>query len=252
MDLDYSRRPSLIDRDTNTVGSEITIINKYTESDLPEFDENDIYSEYTVNLPEEHQGVEGVGEVTTLIDKVYEYINNKGNTSVNELTERLGIRKQQVEKMIEMLETTGLITTKYSVVPNGKVDILVIGKEHVKTVPDVPSIDRTKRLKETIALEMDVLENSLYSMEQGLRMWSSETEELIEKGEDIPERDLGDMNRESINMERSLDGFIGKTNQRIDSMKKILSNIRGHMNGSPKKEKNRKKGFFGLLNLFNF
>lgn len=239
------------------VGSENSVLgpirNTYVEGAVPRLGEETPFSEYTVRLRGEDERKEHVGEVTTIMDRVYEFINKKGSTSVKELTERLGIKKEQAESMIEMLESTGLVRLKYSVVPNGNVEVLVLDREYLTPVNRMSHAESVDLLKKAVVEDMEKLEHSLSSIEQHIRMWSSDAEENI-RAKAAPETEINSVTQESMRIERSLEEFSKRTAQKIQDIKKALSDLRVSVNapsGRPVGDGRKKKGLFGT-GLFNF
>ncbi len=247
MDTDSYRRPSLTDIiDSNNGNADTVIVNDYRGAIIDD-NEEESYPEYTTAITD--SGEQHVGEVTTIMDRVYEYINRNGTTSGKELSEKLGLTKHQIEHMIETLETTGLIKVKYSVFPNGNVDILVVDRDQRKPFIEKPHLDRIKILKGAIKSDMEKLEDSLLSIEQNLKLWSSETEEKVARG-GVSEAELSRMNRDSMSIEKSLEKFREKTSQRVSSIKRTISGMRVNINSPITNSKPKNGGKKSIFKRF--
>ncbi len=216
--------------------------------------------EYTIKISDEIETggfKRGYGEMTTVIDRVYDYISKKQVTSVTELSENLGIRKGQVEGLIEILEMSHLIKVRYSVVPNGKIEVLVTNREY--KAKDVSHEERVKSLRNIVTKDADRLESAISSMEHHLKMWSAEAEEASKNG-GLGQETTTLVSQESIKLENNLEQVRSGMNARINSIKKRLSDMRLKLNspsgiGNEKelsKESKAGNGIFGIKNPFNF
>ncbi|MFH0817273.1 MAG: hypothetical protein V1909_01430 [Candidatus Micrarchaeota archaeon] len=198
------------------------------------------------------------GEMTTVIDRVYDYISKHEMTSVNELSERLSLRPAQVERMIEMLETSQLIRLKYSVVPNGKVEVLIVNKEREKP-NEIAHEERIKGLKKVVLRDVETLENAISSMEHHLNLWSSEAEEKMTNG-GVSEQAATQISQEAVKIEKTLEHVRTDVSNRVGSIKKRLTEMRCKAkkeNCKPETEKAGGRsiigsGLFKIKNPFNF
>ncbi|MFH1471196.1 MAG: hypothetical protein ABIF01_05590, partial [Candidatus Micrarchaeota archaeon] len=207
--------------------------------------------EYTISPGEKHYG-----EMTTVIDRVYDYINKKEITSTKELSERLGIKQKQVERMVEMLETSQLIKLRYSVVPtNGNIEILAASRSY-DPKKEITHEERIKKLKKVIVRDVEKLEGAVASMEHHLNMWSSEAEEKMTKGT-FDEQSAKQVVNEASRMERTLDHVRTETTARLATISKRVAEMRGRVNKGENKPKPDKPsgvggGLFRIKNPFNF
>ncbi len=209
--------------------------------------------EYTVKGLDGAKPEQGhYGEMTTVIDRVYDYIMKREMTSIQELSDRLGIKKHQVEKMVEMLETSKLIQLRYSVVPNGRIEVLVLNKDHERLPREITHEEKVKRLKKTVLHDVERLENALSSMEHHLNLWSSDVEERTASGKEKREI-VTQVNEESTKIEKTLEHVRVDMSSRISSIKKRLSDMRGKINEKPASgAPGSGAGLFGIKNPFNF
>ena len=200
------------------------------------------------------------GEMTTVIDRVYDYIIKRETTTTKELSERLGIKQAQIERMVEMLEASHLIKLKYSVVPNGNIDILVVNKERERP-REIPHDERIKGLKKVIIQDVDKLESAISSMEHHLQMWSSEAEEKLTKGS-VNEQTANNISQEAAKIEKTLEHVRTDMRTRIASIRRRLSDMRCKVHGEDCKPVESKapgekssgisRGLFNIKNPFNF
>ncbi len=211
--------------------------------------------EYTVAPEIGHHG-----EMTTVIDRVYDYITKREMTTTKELSERLGIKQTQIEKMVEMLEASHLIKLKYSVVPNGNIDILVVNKEKERP-KEIPHEERIKGLKKVIIQDVDKLESAISSMEHHLQMWSTEAEDKISKGS-VNQQAATQISQEAAKIEKTLEHVRTDMSTRIGMIRRRLSDMRCKVHGEDCKPVEGKgpgekgsgigRGLFNIKNPFNF
>ena len=68
------------------------------------------------------------GEMHTLVDRMLAYIQERGKTTVAELSETFAISHEQVEKLATVLEDSGLVSMRYALIHPGRTELISLHK----------------------------------------------------------------------------------------------------------------------------
>lgn len=190
-------------------------------------------------------------EIVTVVDRVYDYINHRGMASTDELSTRMGIRKNQVEKIVDILEKSKLVEVRYSLLPGENAGVLVINRRP-KSGRAISEEDKMKKLKKTVNEDVNRIEEALSSMEHHLSLWSAESEEhAIVHGD----RTEGAVKRKADSMEiqRNLEQVILRVNSRIGLLNARLARMReSRLERTPEMPQKSQENILGrLVSLFS-
>jgi hypothetical protein len=224
----------------DSLGNRKVSLADLVDSDLDS--ENKFFAggEYTIKAPDCAEN--NYGEMTTVIDRAYEFIIRRESTTTRELADNLGISELQVEKMVEVLENSQLIKLKYSLVPNGRIEVLVAERKDPASA--LPSFDeRTKIQKESFLGEIGKLEGTVSSLEHYLAMWLANIEEST-KNSGASKDALETIKEDATNLEQNLEKAEKSVAKRMNSLKRKLSAIR--VSANSKFQGKRGKGNSGI------
>jgi DNA-binding Lrp family transcriptional regulator len=123
---------------------------------------------------------EANSEMSTVIDRVLEFIQRKGRATICEIAVALALNQSQVERMAAMLEESGVITVRYALIDSGKTELIA------KETKDSGAIDRLKRdeermteLSSVITNDLEKLESSCTTVEHDISRWIVEASETL-------------------------------------------------------------------------
>ncbi|MFH0818069.1 MAG: hypothetical protein V1909_05560, partial [Candidatus Micrarchaeota archaeon] len=191
-------------------------------------------------------------ELTTVIDKIYDYISSREYTSLDELSLRMGLKRAQVEQMIDMLERGGLVHLKYSILPGENAGIFVMNKESEKAKQAVFEDERIKRLRIAINEDIARVEDSFSSIEHHLVSWSSEVEETATALNGSAPVALKKTHFESKEIQRDLELALSRINIRVANLNSRLSEMRESISEEKPVEKKDQMLFERLFTLPNY
>ncbi|MFH1471201.1 MAG: FeoC-like transcriptional regulator [Candidatus Micrarchaeota archaeon] len=192
------------------------------------------------------------GEITTVIDKVYDYISNRESTSLAELSLRMGINKTQMEQMVEMLERGGLVQLKYSILPGENADVWVMNKHSQLAKTEISEEEKIRDLKKVLNEDMNRIDDAFTSIEHHLHSWSSDVEDNVVALNGSAPTVLRKTNLESKEIQRDLELVLFRVNKRVTLLNSRLSEMRKNISSEIKTEDNGQKMFLEkLLSLPN-
>ncbi len=187
-----------------------------------------------------------VGEITTAIDKAYDYIIERETVSLDELSSHMGIEKRQIEKMVDILERSQLVELKHSLIPGENSATWVTKKN--KGERRIAESDKDERLKRTIREDMGRIEDALTSIEHHLNTWSSEVEETASFSNG-KQKSLLKTKKASKEIQKNLELVMLQVNSRVDLLNSRLSSIRSTVGKNGDDEETEKPRSPFLRNL---
>ncbi|MEM3030482.1 MAG: hypothetical protein QXH27_01995 [Candidatus Micrarchaeia archaeon] len=162
------------------------------------------------------------GEMRTVIDRVVEFIKEKKRATVAEVAEALALERDDVEKLADILEESGLVSVRYSLLHPGKTELIIrerapapAKKELAGLSEMLESLDSDVRASEKrfLSVEDDILtrlrraEETLEALEEAEKGASpEEAARLVREGEAL-EGVLADFDRKVDVLERRIEGF---------------------------------------------
>lgn len=163
-------------------------------------------------------------EMRTVIDRVVEFIKERKRTTVGEVAEALALERDSVEKLADILEESGLIAVRYSLLHPGKTELIIrerapppaAKKEAAGLTEMVASLDSDVRASEKrfLSVEDDIL-TRLRRAEETL-----EAIEAAEKG--APPEDVGRLIREG----EAIDGLLLDFDRKVDVLERRIESFR--------------------------
>jgi len=162
-------------------------------------------------------------EMRTVIDRVVDFIRERRRATVGEVAEALAIDRESVEKLADILEESGLIAVRYSLLHPGKTELIMreraqpaAAKKEAGVAEMVAGLDNDVRTSEKLFLsvEDDIL-TRLRRAEEAL-----EAIEQVEKGAS-PEEVRG------LIMEgEAIDGLLLDFDKKVDVLERRIENFR--------------------------
>ncbi len=184
------------------------------------------------------------GEVVTVVDKVYNHINEKGTVSFDELSLQMGISKDRLLEIVDILERSRLIRLKHSILPNENAFISILNREHNGRKNS--NGQELVQLKKTIREDITKLEDAVSSIEHNLNLWYSESEDKVLG--DASEETFLDATSESLKLEDDIEKTKHMLITRLNLLNRTLYQRRTSLIKSTKDREKPNGGF--LSNLF--
>ncbi len=118
-------------------------------------------------------------EMSTVIDRVLDFIQRKGRTTITEVAVSLAISPAQVEHLASILEESGMISVKYALIDSGKTELIT--KQHAEVANDEidrlrQEVERIKNLGVMINKDIEKFESDYKSIERDVSQWIVEAE----------------------------------------------------------------------------
>lgn len=174
--------------------------------------------------------VSSIGDMSTVIDRIVDYIREKKSATVKEVADSLALQHSQVEKLADILEESGLISVKYSLFQPSKT--LLISKEPssvAKKDVDAAIADLLASLdKGVVSSEHDFIELADDLVVRLRRV--EETLPLIEKAEDSASSEelssiVDELNKISTSF-KELNGRIYIFEKKIDFLQRRIAALK--------------------------
>jgi hypothetical protein len=118
-------------------------------------------------------------EMSTVIDRMLDFIQRKGRTTITEVSVSLALNPSQVEHLAAILEESGMIKVKYALIDSGKTEL--ISKQQLENKNDEidrlrQDVERIKSLGSLINKDIEKFESDYKSMERDISQWIVEAE----------------------------------------------------------------------------
>ena len=179
-------------------------------------------------------------EMRTIIDRVVDRIKEKKKVTVDELSESLALDRGQVEKLADILEESGLITVKYSLLQPGKTEL--ISKEEAKIPKE--KVEREEDLKELAEETMGRLsesEKKFLMVENEIIIKLKQVEDnmaRIEHGDEFASRETIEfLVKEAVEIEQTAKEFelyVKKFDRKLEKFKKRIAAFKAHAKNAGK------------------
>ncbi len=191
------------------------------------------------------QGAEDEGQLRTVIDRTVDFVREKKHTTVEEISRELAIETHQVEQLADILEESGLVTIKYSLLNPGKTEIFSkeasagrieegTGSAKLASEADMEILEAEKgflRAEEEVLRRLSRAEGALTVMEDKESFGEEETKKVMIEV-DAAERVLGEFE----NKIRTLQGRLADLRNKAED---VRERVTGGRQGGP--------GFLGRL-----
>ncbi|MEM4389363.1 MAG: hypothetical protein QXG98_01735 [Candidatus Micrarchaeia archaeon] len=193
----------------------------------------EIASEAPVEAREAPAPGETSSEMRTVIDRIVEFIKEKKRATVAEVADALALERDDVEKLADILEESGLITVRYSLLHPGKTELAIrerlaapAKKELASLSEMLESLDSDVRASEKrlLSVEDDILtrlrraEETLEMLEGAMKEVSpEEVDRLVKEGEALEgvladfDRKVDVLNRRIASFKRRMAAFRART-----------------------------------------
>jgi Mn-dependent DtxR family transcriptional regulator len=121
-------------------------------------------------------------EMSTVIDRVLDFIQRKGRTTITEVAVSLAVQPSQVEHLASILEESGMIKVKYALIDSGKTELISkqqteAGNEAVDKLRS--DVERIKSLGQMINKDIEKFESDYKSIERDVSQWIVEAEDTL-------------------------------------------------------------------------
>ena len=177
---------------------------------------------------------EELGEDKTIVDEMFECVQKRGKTSVDEVARALGLEKPQVEKIAEILEESDLIAIHYSLLHPGKTELIA---KKVAASKASSALNRIKADSEAFHKLISVVDKQVEGTEgvflqierdvfDTLTRAEQELVELEEKEGGASEEDIEYILEQICGLERVLATFKGKVRMLEDRLNSFDKNVR--------------------------
>ena len=118
-------------------------------------------------------------EMSTVIDRVLDFIQRKGRTTITEVAVSLALNPGQVEHLVSILEESGMIKVKYALIDSGKTEL--ISKQQAEVRDDEvdrlrQDVERIKSLGTMINQDIEKFETDYKSIERDISQWMVEAD----------------------------------------------------------------------------
>lgn len=163
-------------------------------------------------------------EMSTVIDRVLDFIQRKGRTTITEVAISLALNPSQVEHLATILEESGMIKVKYALIDSGKTEL--ISKQQTESKSEVmdqlrQDVERMKTLGSMITKDIDKFESDYKAIEHDVSQWMVEAEETLRA---LNSRESGPSStRQAEEIERIAKDFEGRITV---SDKKLLEQVK--------------------------
>lgn len=158
-------------------------------------------------------------EMSTVIDRVLDFIQRKGRTTITEVAVSLALNPSQVEHLATILEESGMIKVKYALIDSGKTEL--ISKQQTETSNEAvdrlrQDVERIKNLGTMINTDIDKFESDYKAIERDVSQWMVEAEG-------------------TLNALKSRDGSSSTYQKQADEIEQIIKNFEGRIGVSDQK-----------------
>jgi len=122
-------------------------------------------------------------EMSTVIDRVLDFIQRKGRTTITEVAISLALNPSQVEHLATILEESGMIKVKYALIDSGKTEL--ISKQQTEVASEVvdklrQDVERIKNLGSMINKDIEKFESDYKAIERDVSQWMVEAEGTLD------------------------------------------------------------------------
>ena len=121
-------------------------------------------------------------EMKTIIDKMLEFVQEHGKTTVAEVADVFAMDQVQVEKLASILEESGLITMRYALLHPGRTELV----SNVRKGALVKKQEKTAELQEmlkSVESEMDQSQQEILNLERDVMNRLVRVERLLDEVE---------------------------------------------------------------------
>ncbi|MCX6777362.1 MAG: hypothetical protein NT157_00575 [Candidatus Micrarchaeota archaeon] len=119
-------------------------------------------------------------EMSTVIDKVLDFIQRKGRVTVCEVAVALALNHVQVERMVAMLEESGVISVRYALIDSGKTELIAKEARNTGAIEKLKQDEeRIKELTSLIDKDLEKLDSSCTTVEHDISRWLVEASETL-------------------------------------------------------------------------
>ncbi len=148
-------------------------------------------------------------EMSTVIDRVLDFIQRKGRTTITEVSVSLALNPAQVEHLAAILEESGMIKVKYALIDSGKTEL--ISKQQLETKNEEvdrlrQDVERIKNLGSMINKDIEKFESDYKSIERDVSQWMVEAEGTLHAIKQRNGKDPGSL-RQAEEIERIAKDF---------------------------------------------
>ncbi len=209
-------------------------------------------------------------EMSTVIDRVLDFIQRKGRTTITEVSVSLALNPGQVEHLVSILEESGMIKVKYALIDSGKTELISKQQAEVKD-DDVDrlrqDVERIKNLGSMINKDIEKFESDYKAIERDISQWMVEADGTLKalqtkggkdpaslkQAEDIEriakdfELRISDSDQKVLTDVKSLQDKFKAFHKRVTEFKTFSGMSSG---ASPQKGAERPSGGFSIGGLF--
>ncbi len=186
-------------------------------------------------------------EMSTVIDRVLDFIQRKGRTTITEVAISLALSPSQVEHLASILEESGMIKVKYALIDSGKTEL--ISKQQVENKNEAldqlrQDLERMKTLGSMINKDIDKFESDYKAIEHDVSQWMVEAEETLQvlgsrdgaskQADEISQIAKDFQGRITVSDKKILEN-IKKMEERFNSFNKKINDLKGGSAGGSKR-----------------